>query len=70
LVVAIKDTAIYPASLASAMESLFELTASLAVTGGVIFHSYMEAPYESAYVENGKKYYERGNFWIVAARSS
>jgi hypothetical protein len=71
LVVAIKDTAIYPASLAASMESLFELTASLTVTGGVIYHSYMEAPYELAYVDSaGKKYFERGCFWIVAAKSS
>jgi hypothetical protein len=70
LVVAIKDTAIYPASLAASMESLFELTASLTVTGGVIYHSYLEAPYELAYADSsGKKYFERGGFWICAAKS-
>ncbi len=70
LVVAINQKRRYPSEIAARMEELFELTAAASVTGGVVQHCYLEAPYSTMYEANGKVYAEQGGYWIIAAKSN
>jgi len=70
LVVAINQKRRYPSAIAARMETLFELTTALAVSGGVIHHCYLEAPYSTMYESSGKVYAEQGGYWIIAAKAA